>query len=182
MLDLKKKDAPGDRSGQQKQRTLERYQRQVEQKAEQQQRGRQLSSQRIAGPDEPPMSAAPTGGPADALGDNRFANDTPNFEASIQGANRPQQPGMGGGANGIVAGFIAPAPPTPSALASLDVELPTRGKRFLLVTPRGDVQVHAQAVSTSLTQRTWRLLLLAAVVAAGLSLTSRLRRPNAAAA
>jgi len=45
--------------------------------------------------------------------------------------------------------------------ASLDVELPQRGREYLFTTPRGDIEITARAVSEPLVGRLIRLLALA---------------------
>jgi hypothetical protein len=52
------------------------------------------------------------------------------------------------------------------ALVSLDVELPSRGREFLFTTPRGEVEITAQAISEPLVERLIRAgwVLLAIVV------------------
>jgi hypothetical protein len=65
------------------------------------------------------------------------------------------------------------APPS-SSLASLNVDLQPRGIKYLLTTPRGDVQVTAQAVSSSLLGRIVRLLAIAVVVGLVLTFTGRI--------
>lgn len=47
-------------------------------------------------------------------------------------------------------------------LASLDVELPLRGREYLFTTPRGDIEITARAVSEPLLGRLIRLLLIGA--------------------
>jgi len=46
-------------------------------------------------------------------------------------------------------------------LASLDVDLPLRGREYLFTTPRGDIEITARAVSEPLVGRLLRLLALA---------------------
>jgi hypothetical protein len=48
------------------------------------------------------------------------------------------------------AAALAVAPPAPTGLASLDVELPLRGTMYRFTTPRGDVDIRATAVSQPL--------------------------------
>lgn len=48
--------------------------------------------------------------------------------------------------------------------ASLDVDLPQRGREYLFTTPRGDIEITARAVSEPLLGRLIRLLILAAGV------------------
>jgi hypothetical protein len=55
------------------------------------------------------------------------------------------------------AGGIPVADPTPTNLASLDVELPVRGVEYQFSTPRGEVEITARAVSNDLLARLWRL-------------------------
>ncbi len=47
-------------------------------------------------------------------------------------------------------------------LASLDVDLPLRGREYLFTTPRGDIDITARAVSEPLLGRLYRLLAIAA--------------------
>ena len=47
-------------------------------------------------------------------------------------------------------------------LASLDVDLPLRGREYLFTTPRGDIDITARAVSEPLLGRLYRLLVIAA--------------------
>ena len=72
-----------------------------------------------------------------------------------------------------------PAASTPTvpvaSWISLDVDLPERGQEYLFTTPRGDIAITAQTVSTSLVERLLRLLSLAAVIL-GLLLAYRLAR------
>jgi hypothetical protein len=78
--------------------------------------------------------------------------------------------GLGGGApNQSVAAQSGKS----VAVASLDVELQPRGIKYLLTTPRGNVQVTAQAVSSSLAGRLVRLLAIAFVAAIVLWLMNR---------
>ncbi len=73
--------------------------------------------------------------------------------------------GMGGG-------LAATASTPPVYLASLDMEIPRRGTVYLFKTPRGEVEITAQAIDNALVGRLWRLALTAAVVA-GLLIATR---------
>ena len=78
----------------------------------------------------------------------------------------PSRNGVGSASNQAQAAAQAGEALPPAALASLDVELEPRGRKFLFTTPRGDVQVTARAVSDPLLGRLLRL----AAVAIGLGL------------
>jgi hypothetical protein len=65
------------------------------------------------------------------------------------------------------ADFQRTAPPSDvhaveTHLASLDVDLPLRGREYLFTTPRGDIDITARAVSEPLLDRLTRLLVIAA--------------------
>ena len=65
------------------------------------------------------------------------------------------------------ADFQQTAPPSDvhaveTHLASLDVDLPLRGREYLFTTPRGDIDITARAVSEPLLGRLIRLLVIAA--------------------
>jgi hypothetical protein len=64
------------------------------------------------------------------------------------------------------ADFQQTAPPSDvhaveTHLASLDVDLPLRGREYLFTTPRGDIDITARAVSEPLLGRLYRLLVIA---------------------
>ncbi|MCY2988693.1 MAG: hypothetical protein NTY19_12605 [Planctomycetota bacterium] len=113
---------------------------------------------------------------------NRQRDGQSQVEQLAQQAPQGQQ---GGGGQAAGDPFASPAdggqinmntwavPGTPAAMTpvvpaahwiSLDVDLPERGQEFLFTTPRGDIAITAQTVSTSLVERLWRLLGLAAAI------------------
>jgi hypothetical protein len=61
--------------------------------------------------------------------------------------------GLVGG--GIPAGLPATAitPPPATGLASLDVQIPVRGREFRFTTPRGDAQITVRSISTAVSDR-----------------------------
>ncbi len=69
--------------------------------------------------------------------------------------------GLGGGdADGVLTGDLygVPVSAGDSGLTSLDVTLPERGVEYLFTTPRGDIQITAQSVSTEQGNRVVGLL------------------------
>ncbi len=54
----------------------------------------------------------------------------------------------------------APAPPADAYMASLDVDLPLRGREYLFSTPRGDARLTVQGISQRVYQRLTSILLL----------------------
>ncbi len=63
---------------------------------------------------------------------------------------------------------------TPTALASLDVDLHPQGKKYLFTTPRGDVEVTARAMSDALLGRLIRVAGLVVVLLVLMAVTRRL--------
>ena len=80
-------------------------------------------------------------------------------------------------ANGFVENQSAPMPPRAAFLASLDVELPVRGREFLFTTPGGELKLNAQSVAEETVVRvltTLWLLAIACVVAIAYRIARRL--------
>jgi hypothetical protein len=90
-----------------------------------------------------------------------------------QGRNEPA-----GGAQPGMPQAVKPAAPT--ALVSLDLELHPRGVKYLFITPRGEAEVTARAVSDSLVGRLARLVGLAAALLMLWVLVAAVRRWSAA--
>jgi hypothetical protein len=91
-------------------------------------------------------------------------------------------PGGAGAGGGVPGGGPMPGerdpPASLPALASLDVELPQRGREYLFTTPRGDVEITARSVGAPFLGRFLRagLVLAAALAAWGLYRFLRRRR------
>ena len=54
-----------------------------------------------------------------------------------------------------------------TGLASLDIEIPLRGREYLFTTPRGEIEITVHAAPAADVERLLRLLLVAAIIAAG---------------
>lgn len=126
----------------------QRYQAELQELGEQGQQGRQSA----VGPLRQPMSLA-QGQPADEPpGRSPPAEEAaPEADASVGDLQRRDQ--------------LAPA--VPSHLTSLDVELPNRGIEFLFTTPRGEIEITARPVATSLLERAQRFGTIALAVFGG---------------
>ncbi|HUG67389.1 MAG TPA: hypothetical protein VMM76_06540, partial [Pirellulaceae bacterium] len=149
---------------------VERYQQRLETQNE----GRQLGRSEQAGPQT--AYAAPQSrdyddpfGERDSRG--RFANDAGGFAGGG---------GFGEALGATMAGDVAmddvsgvPASAGESGLTSLDVALPERGVEYLFTTPRGDIQITAQSVSTEQVDRVLGLLGILAILV-GLAVAYRI--------
>lgn len=138
-----------------------RYQQKLNQ--DQQQQGFQLPNQ-AAQPNAPglvPQTATPS--PATPQLDLGF-----NFGLEIN-RGESNQPQMGGfNAGGLAGpGQSAGSPAPPTGLASLDIDVPPRGKVFLFTMPRGETKITASPVSRDMTERLINLAIVAAVIIVG---------------
>ncbi len=150
-------------SGEQSNKNLERYQERLERQQ------MQLPHSSLAGGGGLPAANEPSGSDDDT--DNRSGGP---FRANLGGndfdSTPPNQPVFARGGQ------------APAALASLDVQLQPRGIKYLLTTPRGDVQVTVQAVSRSFAGRVLRLLLILFVATIVLALANRVMNKRRAVA
>ncbi len=141
----KKESYDNESSGRRSQRQLQRY----ADRLEQQQAAQQLDQSLNAGNDAYQLRLPPRDGKL----------------AGAAAVNGPAAPPVAG-APQLPKPDVQPPQPAglglpPAAMASLNVDLALRGQRFLFTTPRGDVEVTARAVSTSLVGRIVRLAALA---------------------
>ena len=66
---------------------------------------------------------------------------------------------------------LSTTPAAPTGLASLDFQLPQRGQLYQFITPRGEVEITAQAVSSNMMTKLQRLAIaLVAILAIGFAL------------
>ena len=108
------------------------------------------------------------------------AESTPATPALPHAGEKPDiQPAAVALANGQQAytvtkpGFV---PAAPSGLASLDFELPERGRLYRFTTPRGDMELAARAVSTAWLARLGGLAVIVGLVLAGYGFARVARR------
>lgn len=148
-----------------------RYQQKLNQD-QQQQQSFQLPNQSAAQPHggnlagEPnapglvPQTATPA--PATPQADLGF-----NFGLEINPGRPGNQMGGVGGGGAMGPGQAAGVPAAPTGLASLDIDVPPRGKVFLFTMPRGETKITASPVSRDLTERLINLAIVAGVIIVG---------------
>jgi hypothetical protein len=94
------------------------------------------------------------------------------FDEIVQGRPAGPMGAMGGVGGGFGAGLGATPPSSgvaeaPAGLASLDIQIPSRGQVFMFTTPRGAIEITAQPVARDLVRRLTNLAILLGFIVVG---------------
>jgi len=147
-----------------------RYQQKLSEEQLQQNQALQLPNQ-PAQPQTTTEGLPPAGGPQSGfdfrLGNTRSGEHAQPGTGFGVGGGGQQRPGQAA---------AAAVPQSPTGLASLDIEVPPRGKVYLFTVPRGETKITAQPIAHDLTARLINLAIVAAVIAIGVVLYRILRQ------